>query len=560
MDDRFQDKSIDVSAYAKGDCPTEDALSDFVLRGDDAERVEAHLIGCATCVAVVAEMRLAMQEPDAHVSPLQKQRVWSRVERELRPTTSRRWFAVAAAILLAAFVGWLVQGPDDDSGEKELTPDPIAFKHGGVYLTQGNVNLTAACRADDGTEWLAGGRNVDGSRQSFILHLGLNREVLHSLAIAGIGDHLLNDILPLPDGGFIGVGEWNRDYLSMPDHFVVRVDRDGKMLWNRRFGGEGGEKFYSAALIDNESLVISGRSFARLQRGPQGVEIADTSFPEFELFVTVVCSLSLDGELRWYRAFNSGVATQGRTLLPRPSVFVQDRDIFVSGGALSADRSQSGWIVRLNDSGEVVDQTLLRGAGISNIHSLVRASNGDLVVTGTQGPEAKAKWGWCARLDGMDRVKQSWTVDFASDHEPGGMIPHDDGSVTWIMVGEGELQPERAEIERANVLTMVTISADGSLASAVELRHPELSVRSIRRVYERAGLSFAGTGYVQREINVFGMDDRAMTHHPIELLPSAQRLPIESREIQSVVIEPEVQIMDIDVRGVNIEVTAFSGQ
>ncbi len=142
----------------------------------------------------------------------------------------------------------------------------------------GTETLTKVIVTSDGGYLLAGTSNsgANGNKSSpswnsqdmWVVRLDANGNKLWDKAIGGFADDILAGGLELPDSGFVLLGTSYSDTggnKSAPsygggDYWVVRIDRTGRLLWNRSFGGTGLELAYDIRRMPDGGFMLLGLS------------------------------------------------------------------------------------------------------------------------------------------------------------------------------------------------------------------------------------------------------------------------------------------------------------
>jgi len=106
-------------------------------------------------------------------------------------------------------------------------------------------------------------------------------------------DCRLKELITLPDGGLMFVGERFNDYRRHGNYVAYRLNADGEVLWNLYFGPEYAAIFYSVLLLEDNSYLFAGEcdpfigrhtEFWLVRTEPDsfnmsGVRLLDPSFP-----------------------------------------------------------------------------------------------------------------------------------------------------------------------------------------------------------------------------------------------------------------------------------------
>jgi len=143
------------------------------------------------------------------------------------------------------------------------TGDEIGYAIGqtadGGYITAG-VSLST-----DGAFSCNHGSSYDG----YVAKLDSAGELeWQNTCLGGSADDFINAITQTADGGYVLAG-WTEsidgdisfNHGSL-DCWLVRLDPDGNLLWERTFGGSNNDALYSIALTDDGGYVIAGSSFS----------------------------------------------------------------------------------------------------------------------------------------------------------------------------------------------------------------------------------------------------------------------------------------------------------
>jgi len=107
-------------------------------------------------------------------------------------------------------------------------------------------------RAYDVIETSDGGYVVVGESQekdkytsnAFVLKVKPNGEMEWSKDYGGKGNDALYSVIETKDGGYLGVG-YTESFVKKGEIYLIKVDKKGKLLWEKTYGGEGKDEAYS---------------------------------------------------------------------------------------------------------------------------------------------------------------------------------------------------------------------------------------------------------------------------------------------------------------------------
>lgn len=103
-------------------------------------------------------------------------------------------------------------------------------------------------------------------------------------------------IVSLPDDGLIVVGNSRSQQSLEYNAWILRLSRDGKLIWERSFGGSRSDQLYAVASTPDGGVAVAGHTRSK------GAGKSDVW----------ILRLNLDGELLWERTFG-GLAVAGYT-------------------------------------------------------------------------------------------------------------------------------------------------------------------------------------------------------------------------------------------------------
>lgn len=101
----------------------------------------------------------------------------------------------------------------------------------------------------------------------WLLRIDPQGHLLWNRTYGGTADDISHSIVEVPDGGFAFSGEFNSSYQSIgggplieyhPDAFIIRTDATGEALWNQTYGGAANDFSRSIVQLDDGSFAFSG--------------------------------------------------------------------------------------------------------------------------------------------------------------------------------------------------------------------------------------------------------------------------------------------------------------
>ena len=169
-------------------------------------------------------------------------------------------------------------------------------------------------------------------------------------------------ITELTDGGIGVVGHTESKGAGGADMWVLKLDRDGALLWDRTFGGN--ERDYAATVgaTQDGGLVVAGPTES------YGAGLVDIR----------VLKLDAQGDVMWDHIFGGADSDWARAV-----VETQDGGHAVAGYTMSKGEGLFDfWILKLDKQGELQWDRTFGGEGNEWARALVEMPDGGLAMAG----------------------------------------------------------------------------------------------------------------------------------------------------------------------------------
>jgi hypothetical protein len=227
----------------------------------------------------------------------------------------------------------------------------------------GTSGLTSIGEFPDGGFVVAGSTTVKSAGQydGWILRLDKDGKVLWDKTVGGAEEDALFAVLALPDGGVLATGAYGADGQG----WVLRLDAKGALLWEKRYGGTGYDVFNAVTRLGAGGFIAAGTTRSK---GPVGgaawvMRMDDRGEPVWERLLTPVKGASANSVLA-----------------------LADGGLLVAGGSvvepgLGMDKERA-WIARLAADGTVLWTKVFDGTGDQNLFSAVATPDGGFAVAG----------------------------------------------------------------------------------------------------------------------------------------------------------------------------------
>jgi hypothetical protein len=109
--------------------------------------------------------------------------------------------------------------------------------------------------------------NHGGTYDAWILKLNSTGDIVWKKCYGGSKDDQISSIRQTDDGGYIAAGTSNSTdgdmrlcygQFSNYDYWVMKIDADGNILWNKRFGGTSADNAYALELTSDGGHIVVG--------------------------------------------------------------------------------------------------------------------------------------------------------------------------------------------------------------------------------------------------------------------------------------------------------------
>src|SRR5690554_3212846 len=127
-----------------------------------------------------------------------------------------------------------------------------------------------AVRAISSTEFiLAGTTGSFGSGSSDIYLMNVDGSGNHqwSKTLGSEWIEQARDLRVLPDGGFIIVGTTNNGDHGGYDALIIRTNSDGDVLWEKSFGGNDWDFFNQVKIVSTGGFILAGQTYSSGEPG-----------------------------------------------------------------------------------------------------------------------------------------------------------------------------------------------------------------------------------------------------------------------------------------------------
>lgn len=380
-----------------------------------------------------------------------------------------RAITIAALGIAAVIVGlgiWLLSdgGPSlKEAAMKSATtaPDIVWEKNFGGKRIDAARDIAILDRNEFVVAARSRSQNERGDEKIWLLNINGRGDLRWQRSYGGAEHQWVTGVERMPDGGMVLVGASGNKRAIQAAAWIIRTDNQGKVIWQRRFGGAKADGATGVVVLPDGGLAVSGSISSkgkgdydgwliRLDRRGRllwdrtyGGSYEDTIFaitamPDggFTLAGSTVSDGAGGGDGWLVRIDGDGAELWNKTFGGTDYDVLNSVVTTVDGGLVAAGHTRSkgpagggAWLLKLNAKGELAWERVMGGPGMSLANKVIALDDGGIVMVGLAKPSDNkgGEDAWIVRYDGAGT--QRWLKTF-----PGA---GDDNLLSIVMLRDG---------------------------------------------------------------------------------------------------------------------------
>jgi len=241
---------------------------------------------------------------------------------------------------------------------------------------------------DGSTLILAVQANEERVRDAWLFKLDATGERLWSRVLGGLGDDLLEDGFLTKDGDYVLVGQTSSKGEGGHDHWLVKLDSDGNVIWERTYGQAGNEFTGDIAPFGNDYIIVGSTT-------SQGAGLSDF----------LMYRVRDDGSVVWEKTYG-GTQHDGASAV---RVDENQQEIIVNGARSEFGGDWRGIILRMDYNGFIRQEINLgKDNPLTHTRQATRGTysldNGGLLVFGSVSLPNHQSRAWVATVDARGKI------------------------------------------------------------------------------------------------------------------------------------------------------------
>ncbi len=225
-----------------------------------------------------------------------------------------------------------------------------------------------------------------GKADAWVIKLDNKGNMVWNKTFGGSENDEAHSIIQTKDGYYIIVGTTQSKGAGEWDTWIIKLDEQGNMEWDKTFGGSDDDCAYSIIQTEDGGYAISGYTRSK------GKGKTDAW----------VIKLNNKGNMVWNKTFGGYDNDIARSIIQ-----TEDGDYVIVGETQSKGAGEwDAWIIKLDKQGNIEWDKTIGGSSWDSILSIIQTEDGDYVVAGwTMSKGAGEADAWVIKLDEKGNLK-----------------------------------------------------------------------------------------------------------------------------------------------------------
>ncbi len=285
-----------------------------------------------------------------------------------------------------------------------------------------------------------GGEN-HGGYDALVIKLSAAGDLEWRHLFGGTDLDYANRVKQTADGGYVIAGSTSSNDGDITfnhgssDYWVIKLNADGSMQWQKTLGGFGGDNAYDIQQTPEGGYIVMGESYS---------SDGDATFNNGSLDYWIV-KINSEGAVEWQKSFGGSDLDFGNRVS-----LTTDGGYIVCGTTGSFDGDVTGfhgfldyWVVKLNSSGKVEWERALGGTDQEEARSIQQSADGGYIVAGLSGSkdgdvtDHEDSWQifdyWLVKMDGSGNIQWKRSYGGLKDDAANGIEKTSDGG--YVLTG-----------------------------------------------------------------------------------------------------------------------------
>lgn len=364
-----------------------------------------------------------------------------------------------------------------------------------------------------------------GGFDYWVMKLDQNGSVVWEKTIGGSNLDYLKSIVKCSDGGYLiggasrsGIsGDKTQGAVGNYDFWILKLDPDGNILWDKTFGGKKGDYLNTMIQTTDGGYLLAGHSESNISGSK-----SENARGWFDYWVV---KIDESGNLMWDKTLGSTNSEYLYAVLQTSDgkYYLAGSSGSKAGGEKTEDSKgySDYWLVKLNEDGTVAWDKTLGGAGNEFCYAIRKISGGGFIIggysdsdiSGDKSEDSKGSYDyWVVKTDQSGNLMWDKTIGGDDEDELYDLVASDDGGFLLGGYSESGISADKTEASRGDYdYWVVKIDAASNVVWDKTLGgNDEEELLAVRRTsdgnYLIAGYSYSNASGDKSENNTGGSD------------------------------------------------------
>jgi hypothetical protein len=289
--------------------------------------------------------------------------------------------------------GYVIAGQTDSAGAGKADIWVVKLDAEGIIEWQNayggpDVDRSRAVQQTfDGGYIVSGMTNSfgEGTRDFWVLKLDAEGIIEWQRTYGGKDFDVSRSIELTPDGGYIVAG-WSKSFgVRWGDYWIIKLDSDGKIQWEKSYGGQGFEEPAEIKLTPDGGYIVIEETWS----------FGTTPVNGSDAWVT---KLDSNGTVEWEKTYGG----EGFEEFSSLHILPNNAGYIIAGQTNSFGAGQNDtWVARLDSVGDLVWQKTYGGQYDDETEALIPSPDGGFILAGrTNSAGAGGHDIWLLKIDG----------------------------------------------------------------------------------------------------------------------------------------------------------------
>ena len=277
---------------------------------------------------------------------------------------------------------------------------------------------------------------IGGAGDYWIIKTDSTGNIQWQNTIGGVGDDLLNSLMPTEDGGYIlggnsdsgPSGDKTEFCIGNDDYWIVKIDSLGTIQWQNTIGGSSQDQLNSIKQTSDEGYILGGWSNSNTS-GDKTENNWDTTLITSDYWIVKIDS---SGNIQWQNTIGGSNADILHSIQQ-----TADGGYILGGYSnsdFSGDKTENSmggfdyWLVKTDSTGNILWQKTFGGSGYDYLYSVQPTTDGGYILggyswSGISGNKTESLWDtivqasgdyWIIKTDEFGNIK--WQNDIGGSN------------------------------------------------------------------------------------------------------------------------------------------------